>query len=101
MYAWEKPFNKIVAMIRLDEIKQITRSNNVRGFYSILSGVSQKIMVFATLVTFIFDGNILDPRVTFQIAIYFNNLQIHMALCYPMAIILLIQSIVAVKRIEV
>ncbi|CAD6227313.1 GSCOCT00011969001.2-RA-CDS [Cotesia congregata] len=100
MYAWEKPFNKIVAMIRLDEIKQITRSNNVRGLYSILSGVSQKIMVFATLVTFIFDGNLLDPKVTFQIAVYFNNLQIHMALCYPMAIILLIQSIVAVKRIE-
>ncbi|XP_057334742.1 ATP-binding cassette sub-family C member 4-like isoform X2 [Microplitis mediator] len=100
MYAWEKPFNKIVTLTRLNEIKQIHRSNNVRGMYSILSGISQKIMVFATLVTFMYDGNLLDPRVTFQIAVYYNNLQIHMALCYPMAIIILIQSIVAIKRIQ-
>lgn len=101
MYAWEKPFNKIVTLTRLNEIKQIHRSNNIRGMYSILSGISQKIMVFATLVTFMYDGNLLDPRVTFQIAVYYNNLQIHMALCYPMAIIIFIQSVVAIKRIEV
>lgn len=101
MYAWEMPFNKIVKQIRFNEIKTIHCSNNLQVLSTILSGISQKIMVFLTLVVLMYSGSIIDPQITFQIAIYFNTLQIHMADVFPVAIVLIGQTMVTVKRIEV
>ncbi|XP_057334745.1 ATP-binding cassette sub-family C member 4-like isoform X1 [Microplitis mediator] len=100
MYAWEMPFNKIVKQIRFNEIRKIHCSNNLQVLSTIFSGISQKMMVFLTLVVLMYSGNVIDPQITFQIAIYFNTLQLHMADIYPVAIVLIGQTMVTVKRIE-
>ncbi|CAD6203315.1 GSCOCT00009756001.2-RA-CDS [Cotesia congregata] len=101
MYAWERPFNKIVTQTRSNEIKQILRSNNIRGLYSSSSEFTQKAMLFMTLVIFIMiDDNPINPEITFQVSIYYSTLQLLMTIFFPISIISLIQSIVAVKRIE-
>ncbi|CAD6203313.1 GSCOCT00009755001.2-RA-CDS [Cotesia congregata] len=101
MYAWEIPFNKIVTQTRLNEIKQIHRSNNIRGLYSSLSEFTQKAMMFMTLVIFIMiDDNPITPGITFRISIYYSTLQLLMTIFFPISIISLIQGIIAVQRIE-
>lgn len=101
MYVWERFFDQSVKRIRSEELDHVRRSNNLRGLYSILSGVTQRIMLFLTLVTLMYGGGGIDPRVTFQLAIYFNILQLHMADVFPTAIVLFSQTLVTIKRVQV
>lgn len=101
MYAWEKPFEMIVTKSRLEEIKKVHYSNKIKGLYTNLSEFTQKIMTFTTVVVFILNGNSLPTRKVFGIIIYYNTLELLMTLFFPMSIVLLIQSLIAIKRIEV
>ncbi|KAI8619285.1 hypothetical protein BC830DRAFT_1060513, partial [Chytriomyces sp. MP71] len=65
IYAWEESFKKIVANIRLDELKHI------RGFLfsrAIVNGITQVVPTIAMLASFVcysLLGNLLDPAVVF------------------------------------
>ncbi|XP_057334272.1 ATP-binding cassette sub-family C member 4-like [Microplitis mediator] len=100
MYVWEKPFEEMALQARAEEIKQIVRSNNIKGLYSNLWELTQKIMTFTTVAIFILNGNQLPTRIVFQIPIYYNTLQVLMTILFPMSILLSIQTIIAVRRIE-
>ncbi|XP_074115828.1 ATP-binding cassette sub-family C member 4-like [Cotesia typhae] len=100
MYAWEKPFEMIVTKSRLEEIKKVHYSNKIKALYTNLSEFTQKIMTFTTIVVFILNGNSLPTRQIFGIIIYYNTLELLMTLFFPMSIVLLIQSLIAIKRIE-
>lgn len=101
MYAWEKPFNKIVSQTRYAEIKKIHSSSNVRGLYTALMVFTERTALFVTLVTFVLMGNPMKAEITFQLSSYFNILQMVVAIFFPQALILFSEAVISTKRIEV
>ncbi|XP_043798521.1 ATP-binding cassette sub-family C member 4-like isoform X2 [Apis laboriosa] len=57
MYAWEKPFEKIVKAIRSTEIQNIQNSTCIRAVYLALVVFSNRVVLFSTLTSFVLMGN--------------------------------------------
>lgn len=60
MYAWEKPFAKLIRFARKAEVKIITKSSYVRGLYMAFNLFTTRLAMFATLLTIA----LLDQQIT-------------------------------------
>ncbi|XP_029164634.1 multidrug resistance-associated protein 4-like isoform X2 [Nylanderia fulva] len=100
MYAWEKPFSKIVSMTRALEIKKIKFSSYVRAAYLAIIVFTERLLLYFTLMTFVLLGNNMSADVTYVLATYFNILQLTAACFFPQAIIILGETMVSLNRLE-
>lgn len=101
MYAWEKPFSKIVSITRALEIKKIRFSAYVRAAYLAIIVFTERLLLYFTLVTFVLWGNDLSADITYTLTTFFNLLQLIAALYFPQALILLGEVMVSMNRLEV
>ncbi|KAG5307336.1 MRP4 protein, partial [Acromyrmex insinuator] len=100
MYAWEKPFSKIVSVTRELEIKKIKFSSYVRAAYLAIIVFTERLTLYFALITFVLMGNDLTADVTYEMSTYFNMLQLTTALYFPQALIMLGESMVSLNRLE-
>ncbi|XP_011704354.1 PREDICTED: multidrug resistance-associated protein 4-like, partial [Wasmannia auropunctata] len=100
MYAWEKPFSKIVSVTRELEIKTIKFSSYVRAAYLAIIVFTERLTLYFTLIMFVLTGNELTADVTYEMSTYFNMLQLTAALYFPHALIMLGESMVSLNRLE-
>ncbi|KAG5324088.1 MRP4 protein, partial [Pseudoatta argentina] len=98
--AWEKPSIQPVLVIRKLEIKQIKFSSYVRAAYLAIIVFTEQLTVYFTLITFVLMGNNLTADVIYEMSIYFNILQLVIALYFLQGLILLSESIVSFNRLE-
>lgn len=100
MYAWEKPFNKIVSITRALEIKKIKFSAYVRATNMAVIVFTERLLIYFTLVMFVLSGNNLNADVTYTLATFYNILQLTAALFFPQALIVLGETIISMNRLE-
>ncbi|XP_076757864.1 ATP-binding cassette sub-family C member 4 isoform X2 [Xylocopa sonorina] len=100
MYAWEQPFDKIVAAIRAKEIKRIRRSTYIRGVYLAFVVFTTRVVLFLTLSSYVLLGNTPKAELTFMLSSYFEVLQLTSTLLFPQALMLTGESLVTIKRLE-
>ncbi|XP_014467786.1 PREDICTED: multidrug resistance-associated protein 4-like [Dinoponera quadriceps] len=100
MYAWEKPFSKIVSITRKLEIHNIKFSAYVRAAYLAIMVFTERITLYITLIMYVIWGNHLSADVTFVLASYFNILQFSTALMFPQALIQMGEAMVSINRLE-
>lgn len=101
MYAWEKPFSKIVSITRTLEIKKIKFSSYVRAAYLAIIVFTERLILYFTLIMYVLTGNELTADVTYSLATYFNILQLTTALFFPQALIFMGETMVSLNRLEV
>lgn len=56
MYAWEKPFEKLIGLARKAEIRIITKSSYVRAVSMLFNMFTTRVALFATLLTMVLSG---------------------------------------------
>ncbi|CAH0557997.1 unnamed protein product [Brassicogethes aeneus] len=100
MYAWEKPFEKLIHWARKTEIHSLTKSAYLQGFFLSSLVFVERTTLFLTCVCFVLTGHVLTADIVFPIAQFFNILQMTMAMLYPAAITYGAESLVAIRRIE-
>ncbi|XP_053600881.1 ATP-binding cassette subfamily C member 4-like [Plodia interpunctella] len=100
MYAWEKPFEKLVDKLRKMEVKFIMRTSMIKGFSTALSVFTERFILYATLITFVLIGGHIHSGITFSLVQYFNLLQLACNIFVPLALSFLAESKVSVQRIE-
>lgn len=98
MYAWEKPFSKIISDIRRKEIK------GYQGRAFIMAAVKScnvlsKISVFLSILGYIYMEHDLTARKVFMISSFFNILSDSMTHQFPLAITLCGEVFVSFSRI--
>lgn len=76
MYAWEKPFQAVVAEARRREIKQIRYASYLRGFYLSTMVFTERSTLYITIAAGVFLGSAVTADVVFSMAQYFNILQV-------------------------
>ncbi|XP_070149137.1 ATP-binding cassette sub-family C member 4 [Polyergus mexicanus] len=100
MYAWEKPFSKIVSITRALEIKKIQFSSYVRASYLAIVVFTERLLLYFTLIFFVLSGHDLSADVSYTLTSFFNILQLVAALYFPQALILLGEAMVSMNRLE-
>lgn len=101
MYAWEKPFEKIINDTRLAELKKIKIISYIRNLLFSCMAWMHRVTVFVVLVTFVLMGNSLSPGVSFDVVTLINILQISLIYYLPNALISIGETSISINRIEV
>ncbi|OAD54852.1 hypothetical protein WN48_06052 [Eufriesea mexicana] len=100
MYAWEKPFEKIVAATRATEIKKISLTSYIRAGYLALVVFTNRTVLFLTLLSFVLMESFPRAEVTFMLFSYFEILQLTTTLMFPQALLLAGETLVSIRRLE-
>ncbi|XP_017758049.1 PREDICTED: multidrug resistance-associated protein 4-like [Eufriesea mexicana] len=100
MYTWEKPFEKLISLIRSHEIDVVTLTSYLRGFTLATFVFTERTTLFFTIMAYVLLGNHISADKVFSMAQYFNILQLTMAILYPMAVSAVAEASVSIKRLE-
>lgn len=100
MYAWEIPFQKIVAEARRLEIKQIRYASYIRAVYFSTMIFTERLTLLVTLLACVLLSKPITADIVFSSAQYFNILQLTAAIFYPLAVSLVAEGLVSIKRVE-
>ncbi|XP_075236571.1 ATP-binding cassette sub-family C member 4-like [Lycorma delicatula] len=74
MYAWEKPFSKLVMAARKAELDIVRKTSFLRGLFMTFNLATTRIALFSTLLAIVLNGNHLEADKVFVVAAYFGTL---------------------------
>lgn len=100
MYAWEIPFQSIVAEARRREIKQIRYASYLRGFYLSTMVFTERSTLYITIAAAVLLNQAVTADVVFSMAQYYNILQLVAAIWYPLAVSFGAEALVSIERIQ-
>ncbi|GLV39331.1 uncharacterized protein CBL_20420 [Carabus blaptoides fortunei] len=100
MYAWEKPFAKLIQQARKLELKIITKTSYVRGLYMTFNMFTTRVALFAGLLTMVLLGQEVSATKVFVFASYFNLLAQSMSSMFVRGISEVAEVLVAIKRLQ-
>lgn len=100
MYAWEKPFGKLVELTRFNEMVCIKKVNYIRGILLSFSMFLSRIFVASSLIAFVLLGNILDAEKAFFVTAYYNILRRSVTMFFPQGISQFAELLVSIRRLE-
>lgn len=100
MYAWEKPFAKLIKFARKAELKIITKSSYVRGLFMTFNLFTTRAALFSTLLTMALMKEPITASKVFVLMSYYNILAQTMSTMFVRGISEVAELFVAVKRLE-
>lgn len=100
IYAWEKPFTKLIAIARKLEIKEIRGATYLRGIIMSFSMFSTRFSTFVSILTFVLMGNDPNAYYVFVITSFYNSLRQVLTNQLPQAMTLLAELNISVGRIQ-
>uniref|UniRef100_A0A336LKT5 Oxysterol-binding protein n=1 Tax=Culicoides sonorensis TaxID=179676 RepID=A0A336LKT5_CULSO len=100
MYAWEKPFSKLVEMARRKEIQVIRQVSYIRGILLSFIMFLTRVSVFLSLIGYALLGYQIGAQKAFIVTAFFNTLRASMTVFFPQGIGQLAETLVSVQRIQ-
>lgn len=100
MYAWEKPFAKLIKLARRLELKIVKKSAYVRGLYMTFLLFTTRTALFCTMMAMVLLGNDLTAAKVFVVAMYFGILANTMSAMFVRGIAEIAEAMVAMKRLQ-
>jgi len=100
MYAWELPFEQMVAFARKKEINAIRHVSYIRGILLSFIIFLTRVSIFLSLVGYVLLGTFLTPEVAFLITAYYNILRTTMTVFFPQGISQMAETLVSIKRVQ-
>lgn len=91
----------IFIFINRDELKWFLKLNFVQGIFMSFFFSSSALISFATFMTYVLTGEILKAQTVFTCISLFNMIRVIMALHFPVALTLMNECRVSIKRMEV
>ncbi|KAJ2946419.1 hypothetical protein O0L34_g12458 [Tuta absoluta] len=100
MYAWEKPFQSVVAAARAHEVSVLRKASYVRSTFIGLSIFTEDIITLITCVFLLISGQMVTATLIFPLQQYFSIIQIDLIIIFPMAIMCVAEMLVSIERIQ-
>ncbi|XP_072393714.1 ATP-binding cassette sub-family C member 4-like isoform X5 [Diabrotica undecimpunctata] len=100
MYAWEKPFEKVIEIARKKEIRCVTHTSYLRGIFASCMVFMERMSLCFTLICYVLLGNNITAEKVFSLAQAFNILQLSMAIWYPLAVSHGAEALISIKRLK-
>ncbi|KAL3281370.1 hypothetical protein HHI36_004580 [Cryptolaemus montrouzieri] len=100
MYAWEKPFAKLVALARRYEIKMLRTAGFLRGIVLSFIIFNTRLSIFASVIGYVLLGNNIDAEKVFVLTSFYNTLKQTMTVFFPNGLIMMAEANVSVQRLN-
>nr|XP_040220684.2 ATP-binding cassette sub-family C member 4-like [Anopheles coluzzii]XP_040220685.2 ATP-binding cassette sub-family C member 4-like [Anopheles coluzzii]XP_040220686.2 ATP-binding cassette sub-family C member 4-like [Anopheles coluzzii]XP_040220687.2 ATP-binding cassette sub-family C member 4-like [Anopheles coluzzii]XP_040220688.2 ATP-binding cassette sub-family C member 4-like [Anopheles coluzzii]XP_049463568.1 ATP-binding cassette sub-family C member 4-like [Anopheles coluzzii]XP_04946356 len=100
MYAWERPFAKLIRHARQMELKIVRKSAYVRGLYMTFLLFTTRTALFCTMMAMALLGDELTAARVFVVATYFHILANTMSAMFVRGIAEIAEAMVAMRRLE-
>ncbi|XP_058061172.1 ATP-binding cassette sub-family C member 4-like [Anopheles bellator] len=100
MYAWERPFAKLISHARRLELKIVRKSAYVRGLYMTFLLFTTRMALFCTMMAMVLLGNQLTAARVFVVAMYFGILANTMSAMFVRGIAEIAEAMVAMRRLQ-
>ncbi|EDW02798.1 probable multidrug resistance-associated protein lethal(2)03659 [Drosophila grimshawi] len=100
MYAWELPFEQMVAFARKKEINAIRHVSYIRGILLSFIIFLTRVSIFLSLVGYVLLGTFLTPEKAFVITAYYNILRTTMTVFFPQGISQMAEALISIKRVR-
>ncbi|XP_057653050.1 ATP-binding cassette sub-family C member 4-like [Diorhabda carinulata] len=100
MYAWEKPFEKLIKYARKAELKIVTKSSYVRALFMTFNLFTTRAALFATLLTMVLTDQQITAAKVFVFMSYFNTLSQTMSAMFVRGIAEIAELFVAIRRVQ-
>ncbi|KFB40460.1 AGAP001775-PA-like protein [Anopheles sinensis] len=100
MYAWERPFAKLISRARQMELKIVKKSAYVRGLYMTFLLFTTRMALFCTMMAMALLGDELTAARVFVVATYFGILANTMSAMFVRGIAEIAEAMVAMKRLQ-
>ncbi|CAG9840924.1 unnamed protein product [Diabrotica balteata] len=100
MYTWEKPFAKLVEMVRKREITEIGHTSNIRAIMMSFNLTMSRSAVFLCVMTYVLTGNTLTASYAFTVTSFYAFLRVSVTQQFPQAITQFAETKVSISRIQ-
>ncbi|XP_052753897.1 ATP-binding cassette sub-family C member 4-like [Galleria mellonella] len=100
MYAWEKPFQKVVELARSHETSALRNAIFVRSVFIGFMLFTDRTIMFITILTLVLSGEMISASTIYPIQQYFSIIQFNITMILPLLIASLSEMKVSVERIQ-
>lgn len=100
MYAWEKPFEKLIRISRINELKKVTKLSYVRGLFMTFNLFTTRVALFSAMLTMVLSDQPITAKTVFVFMSYFNILSQTMSSMFVRGISEMAELFVAIKRLQ-
>ncbi|KAF2894428.1 hypothetical protein ILUMI_11735 [Ignelater luminosus] len=100
MYTWEKPFEKLVAFARRNEIKPIKSVSYLKGVMMSFIIFTTRVTLFLSILSYVLLDHDIDARKVFMMTAFYNVTRNTMTVSFPQGIASIAEVNVSVKRLK-
>ncbi|XP_044751807.1 ATP-binding cassette sub-family C member 4-like [Coccinella septempunctata] len=100
MFTWEDPFRENLHKARKEELKYIKKSSYISGFMGSFKFLTEKFVLFATVLLYSFHGFPILANMVFTLGFCFKMLQYSFAIMLPKALTTATELLVSIHRLE-
>ncbi|KAJ8680830.1 hypothetical protein QAD02_016617 [Eretmocerus hayati] len=100
MYAWEKPFARLVDDARREEVKLVKKYFLAKKMTWSLETYVHRICIFVTFLVYIIRGHDINAEKAFMLIAFFDILRNTLYSAFPLGIQSLAQALVSIKRVQ-
>ncbi|XP_075985107.1 ATP-binding cassette sub-family C member 4-like [Anticarsia gemmatalis] len=100
MYAWEIPFQKVVAQKRSDELKEVKSATILRTIFLGFMMFTERASLFIAALAYILFGNSLTANVFYPLQQFISAAQVHITLILPMVLMFTAELMVSLGRVQ-
>lgn len=102
MYAWEKPFAKLIGHARKMELNVVRKSSYVRGLYMTFLLFTTRMALFCTMLSIVllYGSDQLTAAKVFVISAYFNIVSHTMSQMFVRGVAEIAEALVAFRRLQ-
>lgn len=100
MYAWEKPFSKLILLARRMELQVIKKNSYVRGLYMTFLLFTTRMALFCTMLTMALTDKEISAARIFVVSAYFNIISQTMSQMFVRGVAEIAEVLVALGRLR-
>ncbi|XP_044752072.1 probable multidrug resistance-associated protein lethal(2)03659 isoform X2 [Coccinella septempunctata] len=100
MYAWEKPFAKLIGAARRYEIKMLRIAGFFKGIILSFIIFNTRLSIFASIIAYVLLGNSINAEKVFVLTSFYNILRATMTVFFPTGIVMVAEANVSVNRLN-
>ncbi|KAJ8929220.1 hypothetical protein NQ314_018099 [Rhamnusium bicolor] len=100
MYTWEKPFAKLVEMVRGKEMQQIRATSVIRAIVMSCNIVLNRAAIYLCILTYILTGNKINASYVYTLTSFYSILRQVLIMSFPKAVTQFAEANVSIKRIR-
>lgn len=102
MYAWERPFAKLIALARMMELKIVRKSAYVRALYMTFMLFTTRMAMFCTMLSIVllYGADQLTADKVFSISVYFAMVSHTMSQMFVRGVAEIAEALVSFRRLQ-